>query len=81
MRAYSKTLGLMDWTHVAFPPFSPEACKKKWEEILKKVNCVLHSLFRTCHNLKCVLVAEMNSLSRPKIALVFVKTLLGLLHH
>ncbi|KAG7227882.1 hypothetical protein INR49_013676 [Caranx melampygus] len=37
MCAYSKTLGVMDWTKVAFPPFSPEACKEKWAEILQKM--------------------------------------------
>nr|XP_046232636.1 nucleolar transcription factor 1-like [Scatophagus argus]XP_046232637.1 nucleolar transcription factor 1-like [Scatophagus argus]XP_046232638.1 nucleolar transcription factor 1-like [Scatophagus argus]XP_046232639.1 nucleolar transcription factor 1-like [Scatophagus argus]XP_046232640.1 nucleolar transcription factor 1-like [Scatophagus argus]XP_046232641.1 nucleolar transcription factor 1-like [Scatophagus argus]XP_046232642.1 nucleolar transcription factor 1-like [Scatophagus argus] len=37
MCAYSKGLKQMDWKRVAFPPFSPEACKEKWGEILQKM--------------------------------------------
>ncbi|XP_029311616.1 nucleolar transcription factor 1-A-like [Cottoperca gobio] len=36
-RTYFKGLILFDWKEVAFPPFSPEACKEKWGEIMKKM--------------------------------------------
>uniref|UniRef100_A0A7N6A521 HMG box domain-containing protein n=1 Tax=Anabas testudineus TaxID=64144 RepID=A0A7N6A521_ANATE len=34
---YTKGLKRVDWNKVAFPPFSPEACQKKWTEILSKM--------------------------------------------
>lgn len=44
--SYYTTLLVVDWTKVAFPPFSPEACKGKWTDIMKKVNdmCLLFLL-------------------------------------
>ncbi|XP_063749480.1 nucleolar transcription factor 1-like isoform X2 [Eleginops maclovinus] len=34
---YIKGLKHVDWKEVAFNPFTPEACKKKWGEILQKL--------------------------------------------
>ncbi|KAI9536751.1 hypothetical protein NQZ68_031826 [Dissostichus eleginoides] len=34
---YLKALKNVDWKEVAFDPFTPEACKKKWGEILQKL--------------------------------------------
>lgn len=34
---YTKGLKAMDWTKVAFPPFSPEECQEKWGVIFQKV--------------------------------------------
>ncbi|XP_068439480.1 upstream-binding factor 1-like protein 1 isoform X2 [Clinocottus analis] len=34
---YKKALKQMDWNVVAFPPFSPEACKEMWKLILDKL--------------------------------------------
>ncbi|XP_031700053.1 upstream-binding factor 1-like protein 1 [Anarrhichthys ocellatus] len=36
-QAYTSGLKTMDWNKVAFPPFSPEACKEKWGQILQKM--------------------------------------------
>ncbi|KAK9530396.1 hypothetical protein VZT92_011900 [Zoarces viviparus] len=36
-QAYTRGLKTMDWNKVAFPPFSPEACKEKWGQILQKM--------------------------------------------
>lgn len=35
--AYSTGMKRVDWSQVAFPPFSPEACQQKWTEVLCKV--------------------------------------------
>ncbi|KAM6898243.1 nucleolar transcription factor 1-like [Lycodopsis pacificus] len=35
--AYTRGMKNMDWSKVAFPPFSPEACKEKWGQILQKM--------------------------------------------
>lgn len=35
--SYTRGLKAMDWTKVAFPPFSPEECEEKWGMILQKV--------------------------------------------
>ncbi|XP_054455014.1 nucleolar transcription factor 1-A-like [Anoplopoma fimbria] len=37
MRAYISGLKTMDWNEVAFPPFSPEACREKMRQILHKM--------------------------------------------
>ncbi|XP_044035737.1 nucleolar transcription factor 1-like isoform X2 [Siniperca chuatsi] len=37
MSVYTKGLKTVDWNEVAFPPFSPEACQRKWREILQKM--------------------------------------------
>ncbi|XP_070707614.1 nucleolar transcription factor 1-A-like [Pempheris klunzingeri] len=37
LNAYHKGLKSVDWNKVAFPPFSPEECQKKWGEILQKM--------------------------------------------
>ncbi|KAL6095033.1 uncharacterized protein ACO6RY_16312 [Pungitius sinensis] len=38
MRTYLQGLKTMDWNKVAFPPFSAEACKQKWSDILQKLS-------------------------------------------
>ncbi|XP_071318985.1 nucleolar transcription factor 1-like [Trachinotus anak] len=35
--AYNRGLKTVNWTKVAFPPFSPEACQEKWGQILRKM--------------------------------------------
>ncbi|CAG5906612.1 unnamed protein product [Menidia menidia] len=36
--SYHKGLKVVDWTKVAFPPYSPEQCQEKWTCILKKMS-------------------------------------------
>ncbi|KAM3592680.1 uncharacterized protein V6R79_023426 [Siganus canaliculatus] len=38
--SYTKGLKEMHWENVAFPPFSPEACKEKWQTMLAKMRKV-----------------------------------------
>uniref|UniRef100_A0A3B5ABQ7 Putative upstream-binding factor 1-like protein 3/5 n=1 Tax=Stegastes partitus TaxID=144197 RepID=A0A3B5ABQ7_9TELE len=40
MDCYTNGLKRLDWNKVAFPPFSPEACKQKWTNMLKKMSKV-----------------------------------------
>lgn len=52
-QAYTRGLKAMDWKTVAFPPFSPEACQKKWGEILQKVGHSLTLSFSLTKNNVC----------------------------
>lgn len=42
---YTRGLKAIDWTKVAFPPFSSEECQEKWGMILQKVG---HSVTLLC---------------------------------
>ncbi|CAK6971015.1 nucleolar transcription factor 1-like [Scomber scombrus] len=37
MRVFYQGIKSIDWDEVAFPPFSPEACQKKWDEMSRKM--------------------------------------------
>lgn len=43
---YFRTVKAVDWNKVAFPPFSPSACRQKWMWIMYKVSCcfVIHTV-------------------------------------
>ncbi|MEQ2239075.1 hypothetical protein ILYODFUR_000893 [Ilyodon furcidens] len=34
---YRTGLSVLDWDQVAFPPFSPEECREKWENMMEKM--------------------------------------------
>ncbi|KAM9425541.1 upstream-binding factor 1-like protein 1 isoform 2-T2 [Pholidichthys leucotaenia] len=40
MYSYARGLKTMNWEEVAFLPFSPQACKQKWNDIFKKMRKV-----------------------------------------
>ncbi|XP_035527187.1 nucleolar transcription factor 1-B-like isoform X2 [Morone saxatilis] len=57
MSEYTEGLKAIDWQKVAFPPFSPQACRGKWMEILQEM--------RKTRTLTELLVEAEDSLSSP----------------
>ena len=43
LSSYRAGLNTLDWNEVAFPPFSPEECQKKWMEFMEKVGPNIYS--------------------------------------
>ncbi|MEQ2275820.1 hypothetical protein XENORESO_009280 [Xenotaenia resolanae] len=48
-QTYIRGLRALEWDKVAFPPFSPEECRVKWNSMMGKVNSVL--IFFVCSSL------------------------------
>ncbi|XP_042364175.1 nucleolar transcription factor 1-like [Plectropomus leopardus] len=69
MTVYTKVLQTLNWSEVAFPPFSPEDCKEKWRQILQRMRKVrsLTELVVEAEDLISSPVSEIKThLDRPK---------------